>query len=159
MFIKLNKTLKNIVLISALALAVTGCVKKAEPAAIMSVDQVALEGYDPVAYFTSGSARKADGTYSYLYEGLTWNFETSDNLESFKADPAKYVPVFGGFCAYELTDEELVYSKPEFWHIHNGQVYLFSRKSSQEKWFREMDTMIPKAQMQWDALKNPSDED
>jgi len=159
MFIKFNKTLINIALISALALAVTGCVKKAEPAAIMSVKQVALEGYDPVAYFTSAKAHKADGTYSYSYEGLTWNFETSDNLESFKADPAKYVPVFGGFCAYELADEELAYSKPEFWHIHNGQVYLFSRKSAQEKWFKDMDTMIVKAQAQWDILKNPSEED
>jgi YHS domain-containing protein len=155
----LNKTLIHIALISALALAVTGCVKKAEPAAIMSVEQVALKGYDPVSYFTSASAHKADGTYSYLYEGLTWYFETSENLESFKADPAKYIPVFGGFCAYELADEELAYSKPEFWHIHNGQVYLFSSKGAQEKWYMQIDTMIQKAQMQWDALKNPPEED
>ncbi len=159
MFIRLNKTLANIALISVLALGISGCVKKAEPAAIMSVEQVALEGYDPVAYFASGSAHKANGSYSYSYEGLNWYFESSDNLESFKADPAKYIPVFGGFCAYELADEELVYSKPEFWHIHNGQVYLFSRKSALEEWFRDMDTMILKAQAQWDALKNPSEED
>jgi YHS domain-containing protein len=159
MFIKFNKTLVLIALISGLALSFTGCVKKAEPASIMSVEQVALEGYDPVAYFVSNEAYKADGSYTYSYEGLTWNFKTSDNLESFKADPAKYIPVFGGFCAYELADEELVYSKPEFWHIHNGQVYLFSRKSAQEKWFRDMDAMIVKAQAHWNALKNPSEED
>lgn len=159
MFIKFNKTLINIALISALALAVTGCVKKAEPASIMSVEQIALEGYDPVAYFVSGEAYKADGSYTYSYEGLTWHFQTDANLESFKADPAKYIPVFGGFCAYELADEELAYSKPEFWHIHNGQVYLFSSNSAKEKWFRAMDTMIPKAQKQWDALKNPTEED
>ena len=159
MFIRLNKTLANIALISALALGLSGCAKTAEPAAIMSVEHVALEGYDPVAYFTSARAYKADETYSYSYEGLSWHFETSDNLASFQADPAKYIPVFGGFCAYELADEELVYSKPEFWHIHNGQVYLFSSEDAKEEWFRDIDTMILKAQTQWDILKNPPEDD
>lgn len=159
MFIRLNKTLANIALISALALGITGCLKKAEPAAIMSVEQVALEGYDPVAYFVSGSAHKADGSNSYSYEGLNWYFESNSNLETFKANPAKYIPVFGGFCAYELADEELVYSKPEFWHIHNGQVYLFSSEDAKEEWFRDIDTMILKAQTQWDILKNPPEDD
>lgn len=159
MFIKLNKTLANIALISALTLGFAGCLKKAEPAAIMSVEQVALEGYDPVAYFVSGSAHKADGSNSYSYEGLNWYFENSGNLASFKADPVKYVPVFGGFCAYELADEELVYSKPEFWHIHNGQVYLFSSEDAKDEWFRDIDAMIQKAQAQWEALHNPSEDD
>lgn len=148
-----------IALAGALALCISGCAKTAEPASIMSVEQVALDGYDPVAYFTSAKAHKADGSYSYSYENLTWNFETNDNLESFKADPAKYIPVFGGFCAYALADEELVYSDPRFWHIHNGQVYLFSSEDDLKEWFRDMDTMIVKAQAYWDILKNPSEED
>lgn len=121
----------------------------------MSVEKIALNGYDPVAYFVSAKAIKADSNYSYEYEGAGWHFETEKNLEAFKANPQNYIPAFGGFCAYELADGELVLSNPEYWYIHNGKLYLFTDDEAKNEWFRNIDEMIPSAQKAWEEMMKP----
>ena len=146
------------VLAGILAVTVIGCTKSAEPASVMSVDAIALDGYDPVAYFVSAQAHRADGSYSYSYENLNWYFQSSENLERFKADPRAYIPEFGGFCALELADEDLVTADPQQWHIHNGRLYLFNDEDAKKEWFSQMVMVLPAAYKAWDAIRNPVEE-
>jgi len=154
-----TKKIIEIALIGTLFTGFSGCTKIAEPANVMSVDEVALDGYDPVAYFESSKAIKVGLENSYSHLGLQWYFQNSENRASFEADPQAYIPQFGGFCAYELADENLVLSNPEFWYIHNKKLYLFSDEDAKNEWFENISLILPQAQSQWDLLKNPSEEE
>ncbi len=136
-----------------------GCSKTVEPTEIMSVNQTALDGYDPVAYFVSSQALQADGSYVYAYAGLNWNFASAANMERFKADPASYIPAFGGFCAYQLADGDLVLSDPAYWYIHNGRLYLFEDEDAKNEWFKDIDMMLLKGEESWKALTAPAEEE
>jgi YHS domain-containing protein len=157
MFINFSKNIVTVILISLFGLFIAGCSKTAKPAEVMSVENIAIDGYDPVAYFVSSSAYKADGTYQYVYKDLTWYFSSDENLQTFSADPESYVPKFGGFCAYELADEDLVNSDPQFWHIHNKGLYLFNDEDAKEDWFREIDVMLISADKEWARLNTPEE--
>lgn len=157
MFISFSKNIVTAVLISLFGLFISGCSKTAKPVGIMSVENIAIDGYDPVAYFVSSKAQKADGTHQYVYKDLVWHFSSDENRQTFSSDPESYVPKFGGFCAYELADEDLVYSDPKFWHVHNGGLYLFNDEDAKEDWFREIDSMLNSAEENWIGLNAPEE--
>jgi YHS domain-containing protein len=83
------------------------------------------EGYDVVSYF-SNTAEKGDTAYTATFEGVKFKFVSKQNLETFKSAPNKYIPAYGGFCAYALgTKGERVAINPETFEIRNGKLYLF----------------------------------
>ncbi len=158
MFINFSKNIVTVVLIGVFGLLISGCSKTVQPVGIMSVEKVAIDGYDPVAYFVASKASKADGTYHYTYKDLVWHFESDENLQTFIADPEAYTPKFGGFCAYEMADEDLVNSDPKFWYIHNESLYLFNDEDAKEDWFTEIDSMLRSAQEEWSRLNTLEEE-
>jgi len=142
-----------------LGLGMVGCSKTAKPTEIMNAEEVALEGYDPVAYFKSSKAFKADGTYSYNYKELTWHFESNENRDAFMTDPESYIPVYNGFCTYEMAEGDLEQSDPGVWHIHNKQLYLFNDEDAKEEWFRDIDSMLVESNKEWTLMNTPEEED
>jgi YHS domain-containing protein len=83
------------------------------------------EGYDVVSYF-SNTAEKGDTAYTAAFEGVKFKFVSQQNLETFKSAPNKYIPAYGGFCAYALgTKGERVAINPETFEIRAGKLYLF----------------------------------
>ncbi len=157
MLIGFSKNIVTVLMIGLFGLLLTGCSKTAKPAEVMSIENIAIDGYDPVAYFVDSKAHKADGTYQYVYKDLIWYFSSDENLQTFSADPESYIPKFGGFCAYELADEDLVNSDPQFWHIHNRGLYLFNDADAKEDWFREIDAMLISAEAEWVRLNTPEE--
>jgi YHS domain-containing protein len=156
MFIIFSKNIVRAMCGAVLLFAMAGCAQKVKPAAVMSVEKVALNGYDAVAYFNSAKAVKADGRYSFEYEGVNWYFETAENFEAFKTEPQDYIPAFGGFCAYALSEGSLRNSDGKYWQIHNDTLYLFEDKEAKEEWFTEIEKMIPAAQKEWELMNTPS---
>jgi len=89
-------------------------------------DGVAIDGYDPVAYFTQKKAVKGSRSQSVYYQGATYYFSSVANKEAFKAAPAKYEPEYGGWCAYAMGNSgEKVSVDPETFKIVGGKLYLF----------------------------------
>ena len=154
----ITKIVIKTVLSIAVSFGVLGCCKSVEPAEIMSVKKMALDGYDPVAYFISSRAAKGGIANGYSYKELQWNFENSENLAAFKSSPQAYIPQLGGFCAYRLADEKLVLSDPKVWYIHNEKLYLFSDEEAKTKWYMNLKMMIEKGEKEWEAVMNPADE-
>ncbi len=99
------------------------------PAPVMSEKELAIDGYDVVEYFKSQEAKKGLSQFQYRYKSVNWFFANEQNRNDFSQNPQKYFPAFGGFCAYELADERLVNSDPQYWHIHNDTLFLFSKSS------------------------------
>ena len=88
---------------------------------------VAIEGYDTVAYFTDGKAVKGSETNAYDWLGATWYFANAEHRQLFAASPISYAPQYGGFCADGVSDGKghaQVNIEPTTWQIVNGKLYL-----------------------------------
>lgn len=119
---------------------------------IIEMREVALDGYDPVAYFNSGESYMSDGTFNYNYNKTEWFFKNEANLEKFKANPEAYLPFYSGFCAYELTFGKLVESDPRFWHIYNKKLYFFSSEEAKQEWYQDISTMLDNSEKAWERM-------
>lgn len=88
---------------------------------------LAIGGYDPVAYFTLHRATPGDARFTLDWDEHRWQFATARHRELFKADPARYAPRFANFCAVALARGELRPANPEYWLISDGRLYLFGK--------------------------------
>ena len=118
-------------------------------APVYQTSKGALDGYDPVAYFNEARPVLGKLELTSDWNGATWHFASADNLAAFKADPAKYAPQFGGYCAYGVSQGHTVKTEPDAWAIENGKLYLNFDKSIQTKWIAGKQDLIPAAEKNW----------
>jgi YHS domain-containing protein len=105
-------------------------------------NNVAINGYDPVAYFTNRKSEKGEKKYSYKWNGAEWYFVNRSHMEMFKKNPEKYSPQYGGFCAFGVTKNKLVSSDPNVWQIVNGKLYLCHTKEVHKLWEKDQENNI-----------------
>lgn len=113
---------------------------------------VAIKGYDPVAYFVDGGPRKGKAQFTVEHKGVQWRFSSAENKAKFEADPAKYTPVYGGYCAYGVAQGYLVKIEPDAWTIRGGKLYLNYDKGVRRTWEKRPDSYIRKANTRWPKL-------
>ena len=116
------------------------------------VGNLAVEGYDPVAYFTENKAVKGSKDFEWEWGDANWRFSSEENLAAFKLDPEKYSPQYGGYCAYAVADGKTVGIDPEAFDIVDGKLYLNYSKKIQERWKGDRDNFISKADEVWPTL-------
>ena len=109
----------------------------------------AIKGYDTVAYFTENKPVEGSEEFSVDYNGAQWLFSSAENLELFKADPEKYAPQYGGYCAYAVAKGSTASIKPELFTIHKGKLYLNYSNSINDKWRSDIDGYIEAADSNW----------
>lgn len=113
----------------------------------------AIKGYDPVAYFTESQAVKGQEAHSYSWKGAEWLFASAENKKKFVANPEKYAPQYGGYCAFAITKGQTASIDPEAWHISDGKLYLNLSKSIQDRWLANKDSFIDQANRNWPDIK------
>lgn len=113
---------------------------------------VAIKGFDPVAYFTEGKPQKGSKDHSYQYKGAEWRFVSEANKAKFVADPTKYEPAYGGYCAYGVASGYLVKIEGDAWSIKDGKLYLNYDAGIQAKWSKDPKGYIEKADGRWPKL-------
>ena len=121
---------------------------------VFVTDSVAIRGYDPVAYFTEGKPVKGEPEYQHAWNGATWRFASRENLELFGADPARYAPQFGGFCAYGLSRGYKVGTDPEAFTIRDGKLYLNYSIPVRTTWLKHTDVYIERGFANWTKLEH-----
>ncbi|MBS29434.1 MAG: YHS domain protein [Alphaproteobacteria bacterium] len=84
----------------------------------------AIRGYDPVAYFTEEKAVKGKSEHSFTFQGAIWQFSSAANQELFAANPEKYAPQYGGYCAWAVVNNYTASIDPDAWSICDGKLYL-----------------------------------
>ncbi len=114
---------------------------------------LAIRGYDPVAYFTEGKPVKGKADFTHSYEGTTWRFASAANRDAFAADPLRYAPQYGGYCAYAVSQGYTASIDPDAWRIVDDKLYLNYSKSVQRRWERDVPGNIAKADTNWPQLK------
>ncbi len=113
----------------------------------------AVGGYDTVSYFAGGKPVRGSSKFKTEYKGATWLFSNQENLDLFKANPEKYAPQYGGYCAYAVGEKNaLVSSDPLAYTIDGGKLYLNYDKDIQNTWLQDKDAYINKANANWPGL-------
>ncbi len=146
-------------LMAALTLALAGAAHAAEPpintlknSFFATRTDTAINGYDTVAYFTVGKPVKGLDSIATEWMGARWKFSTAANLELFKANPEKYAPQYGGYCAYGVTQGYLVKVEPEQFTVREGKLYLNYDAEVQAKWSQDPAGYIRQANEKFQSL-------
>ncbi|MGH1351244.1 MAG: YHS domain-containing (seleno)protein [Methyloligellaceae bacterium] len=114
---------------------------------------VAVHGYDVISYH-SGTPTVGNPEFSLAYEGATYRFASKKNLEIFKVDPAKYVPAYGGFCAFGVALGKKFDGNPKFWKIVDNRLYLNLNNEIQSKWSKDIKGNIKKSEAKWGDIRS-----
>ena len=129
------------------------------PTAAMAVDPVnssflrgAIKGHDPVAYFTQGGPAKGKSAHSHDWMGATWYFANAENMELFAAEPEKYAPQYGGYCAYAVSQGYTAKIDPDAWKIVDDKLYLNFSLKVQKIWEKDIPGYIASADVNWPTI-------
>ena len=97
----------------------------------------AINGYDPVAYFTENKAVKGSEDNMYNWNDADWYFSSAENKNSFIENPDRYAPQFGGFCSFAVTKGFTANTEPEAFEVINDKLYLFADQDMRESWMSD----------------------
>lgn len=112
-----------------------------------------IDGYDVVAYHVDGMPVKGSADHTATYQGAMWQFSSAENLAMFEADPAKFAPAYGGWCAAGASKGKKVPTKPDLWSIVDGQLYLNSSTKAHEGLFlAKTEEVIQKGESNWKRI-------
>ena len=118
-----------------------------------------ISGYDPVSYFTEGKPQRGSGYHVADYKGVTYAFTSEEHKDMFEANPEKYAPAYGGWCAYGVAVGKKFVTDPEVWKIVNGKLYLNLDRGIQGKWNKDIPGYIKTGNENWKEIRDkaPSD--
>jgi YHS domain-containing protein len=112
-------------------------------------DGAALRGYDPVAYFTEGGPKRGSPDFKSSYQGSEFHFASAANRDTFAANPEKYAPQYGGYCAYGLTRGYKAATDPAAFKVVDGKLYLNYNAQVQEIWNKDVPGFVKTADAKW----------
>ncbi len=118
------------------------------------LDNVAVQGHDPVAYFTAGKQTRGSEQFSTTYKGAEFHFSSQANLDEFKKSPDKYAPQYGGYCAWAVSQGYTAKGDAKHWKIVDGKLYLNYSESVKSTWESDIPGFITKADKNWPGIVN-----
>lgn len=125
----------------------------AQTAGYYAEDGVAIDGTDPVAYFTEGRPVPGTRDHALNWRGVEWRFSSAETRAAFEADPERYAPQYGGWCAWAVAEGYTASTTPEAWAIVDGKLYLNYSRRIQRRWERDVPGNIARADGNWPALE------
>ena len=144
---------------TAVVACIIGAALAATPAAAAEKDPVftargnlAIRGYDPVAYFTEGKAVKGDKDFTLGWQGADWRFASAENRDRFSEDPEKYAPQYGGYCAWAVSRNYTAPTDPDAFTLVDDKLYLNYNKRVMRQWLEDRDRNIEQADQNWPAV-------
>lgn len=125
-----------------------------KPEVFKDAKQVAINGYDPVAYFTMEKPVAGTAEHDSMYMGATFLFASAENKALFDADPTRYAPQYGGYCAYAVSKGYTAKTDPDAWSIVDGKLYLNYSRAVRSLWSVNIPANIEKADANWPDVLN-----
>ncbi len=126
----------------------------APAAEVVNVDKngLALQGYDPVAYFTDGKPLKGSAEFTASYKGVAYQFVSAEHRDMFKGSPAKYEPQFGGFCGYAASINKLAPIEVQYFQVLHDRLILQHNEKAWKLWHQDVEGNLKKADGNWPNL-------
>ena len=150
-----NSTSRRAFLGLLVAVPVTGTLIRpalAEEPWVFARDGIAINGYDPVAYFKDAKPVKGTPDHAVKWNGTAWYFASAENRSTFEMNPDGYAPQYGGYCAYAVSQGYTAKTVPEAWTVHGGKLYLNFSKGVRRRWLRDIDGHIAAGDANWPAV-------
>jgi YHS domain-containing protein len=139
--------------LAAVPLAAPGIALAAKPPIYTpALSNVAIGGYDAVAYFTAGKPTRGSDDFKTEWRGATWKFASAANLAKFKANPGAYAPQYGGYCAWAVANGYTAKGDPLQWKIVGGKLYLNYNSEIQSRWVKDIPGFIAKGNSNWPTV-------
>ncbi len=110
---------------------------------------IAIQGFDTVAYFVDNRAVKGSGAFTHPWREATWQFVSAENRDLFATEPDRYAPQFGGFCSLGVGMDMFVHADPESWTIVDGKLYMQYNSDARDKWRADIESNLAKAEEVW----------
>jgi YHS domain-containing protein len=120
----------------------------------LDAKQIALKGYDAVAYFSVGAPTLGNAHFSAKHGAATYHFANAENRAKFIANPEHFAPQFGGFCAMGVALEKKLDGDPQAWRVVDNKLYLNVNKDIQKKWLENVPGNLKTAQENWPTIKD-----
>jgi len=138
----------------ALATAFAGAPAHADQAPVHTafLSNVGVGGYDPVAYFTDGRAVRGSTQHRIVHQGYEYRFASAEHLAAFRANPTRYLPQYGGYCAWAVSQNYTAHGNPLNWRIVDGRLYLNYNDEIQRRWERDIPGFIRAANVNWPGV-------
>jgi YHS domain-containing protein len=125
----------------------------------VDAQHLAVQGHDVVAYFSVGAPTAGKPAFQASHRGAIYHFASAANRDTFKADPNKYAPQFGGFCAMGVALDKKLDGDPTAWKVEGGKLYLNVNKDVQKKWLEDVPGNLVKANAAWPEIKAKAPKD
>jgi YHS domain-containing protein len=116
------------------------------------LSRVAVGGYDPVAYFTEGRPVRGTTQFRITHEGYEYRFASAEHLAAFRASPSRYLPQYGGYCAWAVAQGYTAAGNPQNWRIVDGKLYLNYNDEIQRRWEGDIPGFIRSANANWPGV-------
>lgn len=146
----LSQSLKTLVLLSGMLIS---SLSFATVETGTNDNGVILSGYDAVSYFTKEAPVQGDSGISAVHNGAIYHFTSEDNRDAFKANPAKYAPQYGGFCAFGASLRQKISVDPKIYEVLDGKLYVQSGAKAMELWVPEKISRITTGDKNWKEIK------
>lgn len=117
-------------------------------------NDLAIHGYDAVSYFSKSGPAKGRSKYSASYKDAIYHFSSASNRDAFRANPEKYAPQYGGYCAMGVALNKKLDVDPLAWRLVDGKLYLNLNKQVQKKWLEDVPGNIATAERNWFGIHN-----
>lgn len=118
-----------------------------------AIGSLALKGYDVVSYFSDSTAIEGSRKYETEYLGAKWRFVSKEHLDLFIKSPEKYIPQFGGYCAWAVGHNYTADADPLCWKIVDGKLYLNYNQDVQKDWSKDIPNLIESGNTNWELLR------
>ena len=114
-----------------------------------SIDGVAINGYDPVAYFRQKAPVRGSAEFTTQWKGVNWRFASQENLDLFEAEPERYAPQYGGYCAWAVSQGYTAKTDPRAFSLIDGKLYLNYSRGVQATWAKDLAGNISRGDANW----------
>ena len=137
--------------LTPLSLAIPWRARAAEPRVFQSRAGT-INGIDPVAYFDGNGPVAGRPDIAHDWQGATWFFASASNRDAFAAEPDRFAPAFGGYCAHAAARGDLAPTIPAAWTIHDGRLFLNASLRAREMWRSALPEVIARGEANWPAI-------
>jgi hypothetical protein len=120
----------------------------------VATSTVGVAGYDLVSYQTNQKPLRGNGHNVSVHDGVTYLFASAENKATFEADPAKYLPAYGGYCAFGVSVGKKFFGDPEVWRVVDDRLYLNLDAKVQDLWLADTEGKIETADKLWVEIEN-----
>ncbi|WP_395339270.1 YHS domain-containing (seleno)protein [Ningiella sp. W23] len=122
-----------------------------------NANDLAIQGYDTVSYFTDGAPVLGNANFTATYKNAIYQFASEEHRDLFRENPEKYAPQYGGYCAFGVTMDRKFDTDPTAFKIVDDKLYLNLNAQVQERWLTNVPEFISTADGNWGDIKSKTD--